>query len=561
MGGVLQRTRDKMSIVRWLERTSKESAPKRSRRQVSTSDESETADELEPESETESETVETSDEEPEINIEYPQVASSTSAGSTSSGTTSKKRYVKSWERKFPLLYYDPGKKAMLCRSCVKHKMHNTFTNSGCSNFRKTTLDRHTKSNDHIEAIQKDVASSSCTSLPTMIRQGRQLKQEAVISAMRNIYWIATEEIHVALLKYQSLNELVMMQGCAVIKELNFAKNAQYSSHQIAEEMLEAISSCIEESTDNALRVSPFIGTDESTDIAIESNMIVYAKTFHNGEVSTHFLKSIRIEGHATGKHLYKELSSFLEDKEITLDKVSGLSTDGARAMTGLQEGLTGYMYMKRANPFIVPIHCIAHRLSLATSQASKGIPYLQKYKRLLVSVYSYFSHSSVRVDRLREIQTVLDSPVLKYKPLYDVRWLSFHNAVSSVQRTLPAYFDNEASQYDDPIARGLTKQISSFQFIATTNVLWDILDIITRLSKIFQGASVDFAIIQPMVNSALQALQTLKITPGPHLALFLEEIGSIDGEILYKQHTIQVSSKQREDFEHANTHVPHLLTK
>ena len=44
-------------------------------------------------------------------------------------------------------------------------------------------------------------------------------------------------------------------------------------------------------------------------------------------------------------------------------------------------------------------------------------------------------------------------------------------AVSAVQRTLPAliaYFDNEASQYDDPIAKGLIKQISSFQFIATS---------------------------------------------------------------------------------------------
>ena len=124
MGGVLRRTHDKkMSIVRWLEK----SAPKHLRSEVS-SDESEADDELQLESET------------EINSEQPQVTSSTSAGSTSSGTTSKKRYVKSWERIFPWVYYDPGKKAMLCRSCVKHKMNNTFTNSGYFNFRKTTLD-------------------------------------------------------------------------------------------------------------------------------------------------------------------------------------------------------------------------------------------------------------------------------------------------------------------------------------------------------------------------------------------------------------------------------------
>ena len=113
---------------------------------------------------------------------------------------------------------------------------------------------------------------------------------------------------------------------------------------------------------------------------------------------------------------------------------------------------TNWTYEEIKSIHYQPIHCIAHRLSLATCQASKGISYLQKYKRLLISVYSYFSHSSLRVDRLREIQTILDSPLLKYKPLYDVCWLSFHNAVLAVQRTLPAliaYFDNEAIQYDD----------------------------------------------------------------------------------------------------------------
>ena len=69
MGGVLQRTHEKKSTVRWLERTSKESspAPKRSHREVSTSDESEISDELE----RESETVETTDEEPGINVKQP----------------------------------------------------------------------------------------------------------------------------------------------------------------------------------------------------------------------------------------------------------------------------------------------------------------------------------------------------------------------------------------------------------------------------------------------------------------------------------------------------------
>ena len=124
--------------------------------------------------------------------------------------------------------------------------------------------------------------------------------------------------------------------------------------------------------------------------------------------------------------------------------------------------------------------------------------------------------------------------------------------MSAVQLTLPAlisFLDNEVSQFDDSIAKGLIKQLSTYQFIATTNLLCDILDIITRLSKIFQGTNIDFSIIQPMVKSAIQALKTQQSSPSPHLTLFLEEIGSDEGEIIYKQQTIEVNSKQKESFE------------
>jgi len=43
----------------------------------------------------------------------------------------------------------------------------------------------------------------------------------------------------------------------------------------------------------------------------------------------------------------------------------GLGTDGAQAMTGMGEGLTGYM--TRDNPMLVNYHCIAHKLALVSS--------------------------------------------------------------------------------------------------------------------------------------------------------------------------------------------------
>ena len=54
--------------------------------------------------------------------------------------------------------------------------------------------------------------------------------------MMNVYWLAKEEI--ATLKYVSLNNLVILQGC---DNLRVAKNVQYTHHRIPEEMQDCIS--------------------------------------------------------------------------------------------------------------------------------------------------------------------------------------------------------------------------------------------------------------------------------------------------------------------------------
>lgn len=79
---------------------------------------------------------------------------------------------------------------------------------------------------------------------------------------------------------------------------------------------------------------------------------------------------------------------------------------------------------------------------------------------------------------------MLDDPTLRYKPIYEVRWLSFYNAVSVVKRTLGSllvYFEQQAIENDDAVAKGLMKQISSYSFVAITHLLYDVLGELTRL--------------------------------------------------------------------------------
>ena len=61
--------------------------------------------------------------------------------------------------------------------------------------------------------------------------------------------------------------------------------------------------------------------------------------------------------------------------------------DGAAVMTGEIKGVTGLA--RRANPFIICIHCVCHRLNLAVSHATKDISEMKTICSIISTIYSY----------------------------------------------------------------------------------------------------------------------------------------------------------------------------
>ena len=94
--------------------------------------------------------------------------------------------------------------------------------------------------------------------------------------------------------------------------------------------------------------------------------------------------------------------------------------------------------LHNSNQFLVAVHCVAHRLALACSQAGQNVPYVQKFKKSMTTLFWFFQASAVRTAGLKAIQELLDSPTLKLKEAKDVRWLSHDQAVQTLRRTLPA---------------------------------------------------------------------------------------------------------------------------
>lgn len=81
---------------------------------------------------------------------------------------------------------------------------------------------------------------------------------------------------------------------------------------------------------------------------------------------------------------------------------------------------------------------MTHRLNLAASQASHGIQYLEDYKSNIQSLYRFYTDSSVRYDKLRELQQLLHGKIKQVPEGTSVRWLSVESAV----RMIYNYFDS-----------------------------------------------------------------------------------------------------------------------
>ena len=83
------------------------------------------------------------------------------------------------------------------------------------------------------------------------------------------------------------------------------------------------------------------------------------------------------------------LLQFCDASGISMQKVMGFGSDGAAVMIGRRSSVSTRLRVH--NPFMINIHCVAHRLALAAAQASELIPYLKKFKNTIHSLYLFIT--------------------------------------------------------------------------------------------------------------------------------------------------------------------------
>ena len=85
----------------------------------------------------------------------------------------------------------------------------------------------------------------------------------------------------------------------------------------------------------------------------------------------------------TAATIEEKLINLFQVWNIPTAKIVGYGSDGASVMVENRDGVD--TCLKRLNNNIVSIHCAAHRLSLAASQAANGIPHMKRFKAVITN--------------------------------------------------------------------------------------------------------------------------------------------------------------------------------
>ena len=241
-------------------------------------------------------------------------------------------YRRAWENEFSWLVAvesDGNVTGMLCTLCKKHKTKNKYNHSTvwnstpCTYFRKDTVRRHAKSVQHLDAVELEthrLAAERDGGIRQAFQSQLSLQKQAVTGAMQCLYWLVQSEIpHTT--KYGSLVDAVQFMGCDHFKYLNHGDNAKYKSQRIIGEFLQIMAAQIEKEQLQDVLSSKFYSLmiDESTDVAVVNEMVVYARYIKNGKVTTTFMNICELFN-GTADTIENTLVSYLENKGLSVSK-------------------------------------------------------------------------------------------------------------------------------------------------------------------------------------------------------------------------------------------------
>ena len=197
------------------------------------------------------------------------------------------------------------------------------------------LTKHAATVDHRAAIEAKKCRKDMQQAIANVYRNQEL---AIISALKTVYFMAKKNLPND--GFSDLKHFIVVQGCAAIGNLSFqsghgGQQVTYEHSESVWSFQEAIALVVDEDLDNDLLQAEFYSLmiDESTDISVDHNLVIYLGYVLGGEIHCRFFNLVELPG-GTAPEIVDAVLNILAMRNMPLDKRCGIATDGASVMVG-----------------------------------------------------------------------------------------------------------------------------------------------------------------------------------------------------------------------------------
>ncbi|XP_067949657.1 protein FAM200C-like [Watersipora subatra] len=152
---------------------------------------------------------------------------------------------------------------------------------------------------------------------------------------------------------------------------------------------------------------------------------VFVRFFDGEEMKEELLSLVGLEGETTGQATYDALVKRLDKMKIPLHKCISVTTDGAPAMVGRDQGLIARL--KKDMPSMLAFHCIIHQTVLCRELNDHFQQLMCKAMNMINFLTSQPALRRRNLKKFLKESDVTCEDLLTYN---NIRWLSKGNALS-----------------------------------------------------------------------------------------------------------------------------------
>ena len=261
-----------------------------------------------------------------------------------------------WIQDFYWLEFNSEVGRAFCTICKGVGGRGVFAINGSINIKYSAFHDHFQNVEHRKLAW--AAQSRSKRMEKHIAQQSKTADEALLTLFKAAYYIGMGTIPFS--KFPPLYDLLVDLKTDITPSL-------YHNDKACADMLICISSVIHRKMLDRIRNSNFYGImiDESTDISVTGHLVVFATFLEDGIPVSVFLGLLHIpNGKKDASIIYEILLTSLKQWDLDLEKFVGFGSDGASVMLGSRNGVASKL-KKEVNPFLLSIHCVAHRTNLA----------------------------------------------------------------------------------------------------------------------------------------------------------------------------------------------------